>query len=330
MAGLDPDANPGAIAVDFLPHLIPMTRGILSTNHVRPTRPVSQAELDALYEAAYADEPFVRVVTTPPATKHTTGSNSRPGPRPGRRAHRPDHRDRRRGQPREGRRRPGGPVVQHRPRPARDGRARAASAGARRWPILRRLGDPTALPRVERRGGDCPPGFRAGGLDRRDQGLGSTGPRPRRRDRTAPAAAAAVFTPNAFAAAPVRLSRANLAATSGEPTRRLRVRRARSSRRAAARTPRPGPTVTADQARIGALRLPTRSASRQPRVLHLSTGIIGTRLPLDKVAAWHPGAHGAAHRCRRIARCGRGGAAHDRLGGQGRHRRSLVLPGGRR
>jgi len=31
-----------------------------------------------------------------------------------------------------------------------------------------------------------------------------------------PAAAAAVFTPNAFAAAPVRLSRANLAATSGD------------------------------------------------------------------------------------------------------------------
>ena len=32
-----------------------------------------------------------------------------------------------------------------------------------------------------------------------------------------PAAAAAVFTPNAFAAAPVRLSRAHLAATSGDP-----------------------------------------------------------------------------------------------------------------
>ena len=73
--GLEPDANPGAIAVDFLPHLIPMVRGILSTNHVRPTRSVSQAQVDALYEASYAREPFVRVVTTPPATKHTTGSN---------------------------------------------------------------------------------------------------------------------------------------------------------------------------------------------------------------------------------------------------------------
>jgi len=73
--GLDPGANPGAIVVDFLPHLIPMTRGILSTCHVRPTRPVTQGELDALYADAYAGEPFVRVVTTPPSTKHTTGSN---------------------------------------------------------------------------------------------------------------------------------------------------------------------------------------------------------------------------------------------------------------
>ncbi len=73
--GLEPDANPGAIAVDFLPHLIPMVRGILSTNHVRPTREVAQAQVDALYAGAYDAEPFVRVVTTPPATKHTTGSN---------------------------------------------------------------------------------------------------------------------------------------------------------------------------------------------------------------------------------------------------------------
>ncbi len=73
--GLDPGANPGTVAVDFLPHLIPMTRGILSACHVRPTRPVTQGELDELYAAAYADEPFVSVVAAPPATKHVTGSN---------------------------------------------------------------------------------------------------------------------------------------------------------------------------------------------------------------------------------------------------------------
>jgi N-acetyl-gamma-glutamyl-phosphate reductase len=63
------------LAVDFLPHLIPMTRGILSTCHVRPARPTSQAEIDELYAAAYADEPFVSVVAAPPATKHVSGSN---------------------------------------------------------------------------------------------------------------------------------------------------------------------------------------------------------------------------------------------------------------
>jgi N-acetyl-gamma-glutamyl-phosphate reductase len=73
--GLDPGANPGAIVVDFLPHLVPMNRGILSTSHVRPTRQITQAELDALYVTAYAEEPFVRIVAAPPATRHTTGSN---------------------------------------------------------------------------------------------------------------------------------------------------------------------------------------------------------------------------------------------------------------
>jgi N-acetyl-gamma-glutamyl-phosphate reductase len=69
------DPNPGVRAVDFLPHLIPMTRGILSACHVRTTRPVTADELAALYADAYAGEPFVRVVDAPPATKHVLGSN---------------------------------------------------------------------------------------------------------------------------------------------------------------------------------------------------------------------------------------------------------------
>lgn len=68
-------ANPGVAQVDFLPHLIPMTRGILTSCHVRTTRPVSQSELDALYAEAYRDEPFVKVMADPPATKHVLGSN---------------------------------------------------------------------------------------------------------------------------------------------------------------------------------------------------------------------------------------------------------------
>jgi N-acetyl-gamma-glutamyl-phosphate reductase len=84
LAGLEPapggsggaaGANPGTRAVDFLPHLVPMTRGILSACHVRPTRTVAQRELDDLYADAYAGEAFVHVVTQPPATKHVLGSN---------------------------------------------------------------------------------------------------------------------------------------------------------------------------------------------------------------------------------------------------------------
>jgi N-acetyl-gamma-glutamyl-phosphate reductase len=70
------DANPGVRGIDFLPHLVPMTRGILSACHVRPSRPVTQSELDALYADAYARTPFVHVVAQPPATKHVLGSNT--------------------------------------------------------------------------------------------------------------------------------------------------------------------------------------------------------------------------------------------------------------
>jgi N-acetyl-gamma-glutamyl-phosphate reductase len=70
-----PGANPGARGIDFLPHLVPMTRGILSACHVRPTRPVMQGELDDLYTEAYVDEAFVSVVAHAPATKHVLGSN---------------------------------------------------------------------------------------------------------------------------------------------------------------------------------------------------------------------------------------------------------------
>jgi len=62
-------------AVDFLPHLVPMTRGILASCHVRTTRPVVQVELDDLYAASYAGEPFIQVVADPPSTKHVLGSN---------------------------------------------------------------------------------------------------------------------------------------------------------------------------------------------------------------------------------------------------------------
>ena len=77
LAWLSPtaDANPGANGVDFLPNLVPMTRGILAACHVRPTRPLTSPELRELYDQAYRDEPFVEVSDTPVATGQTLGSN---------------------------------------------------------------------------------------------------------------------------------------------------------------------------------------------------------------------------------------------------------------
>lgn len=73
---LAPAGAPSAFeAIDFLPHLIPMTRGILAACHVRPTRPMTTAALRELYREAYAGEPFVEVVDTAPATGHVHGSN---------------------------------------------------------------------------------------------------------------------------------------------------------------------------------------------------------------------------------------------------------------
>ena len=222
--GLDPSANPGTVAVDFLPHLIPMTRGILSACHVRPTRPMSQAELDALYTATYADEPFVTVVATPPATKDVTGSNHVRIHVSLDRADRADPGHRRRGQPRQGRRGSGDPGLQSRPRPARDGRPRPAAARAMTTTSERPVpASSPDLPPVERRAA-IPPGFRAGGLA---AGIKASG-RPDLAvvvTTAGPAAAAAVFTPNTFAAAPVRLSKAHLAATSGRSARRVRLGR---------------------------------------------------------------------------------------------------------
>lgn len=46
----------------FTPHLVPMNRGIVSTICFRLARPVSAAELHALYRDSYGSEPFVRVL----------------------------------------------------------------------------------------------------------------------------------------------------------------------------------------------------------------------------------------------------------------------------
>ena len=67
--------NPQPFSITFVPHLVPMTRGILSTCYAPLTKKISNKELRKLYKDFYKGEPFVRVTESPPHTKHTCGSN---------------------------------------------------------------------------------------------------------------------------------------------------------------------------------------------------------------------------------------------------------------
>jgi len=60
-------------AVTFVPHLVPMTRGILATCYFDLKG--SPAELEDAYREFYADEPFTKVVDKTPATKIASHSN---------------------------------------------------------------------------------------------------------------------------------------------------------------------------------------------------------------------------------------------------------------
>lgn len=63
------------VAVTFVPHLVPMTRGILATCYARLNKDASQAEITQLYRDAYSNDPFVMVTDEPPRTKWTYSSN---------------------------------------------------------------------------------------------------------------------------------------------------------------------------------------------------------------------------------------------------------------
>ena len=69
------------LRITFIPHLIPMTRGILATCYADLKQDESgqvptTGQVRALYAEYYAGEPFVRVVDQPPHTKWTYGSNA--------------------------------------------------------------------------------------------------------------------------------------------------------------------------------------------------------------------------------------------------------------
>ena len=63
----------GEVRVTFVPHLVPMTRGILATCYFDLKG--SLAELQDAYREFYAGQPFTRVVDQPPTTKLASHSN---------------------------------------------------------------------------------------------------------------------------------------------------------------------------------------------------------------------------------------------------------------
>lgn len=66
-----------AMNVSFTPHLLPISRGILSTVYATTIGDIAQAEVEDLYRQFYDGEQFVRLCTdgTMPATQYVRGSN---------------------------------------------------------------------------------------------------------------------------------------------------------------------------------------------------------------------------------------------------------------
>ncbi|MFN2582219.1 MAG: N-acetyl-gamma-glutamyl-phosphate reductase, partial [Candidatus Dormibacteria bacterium] len=65
----------GDVHLTFVPHLIPMTRGILVTAYLRPRDAVSVDAIANSYRALSEENPFVLYTDSPPATKMVTGTN---------------------------------------------------------------------------------------------------------------------------------------------------------------------------------------------------------------------------------------------------------------
>ena len=275
-----PDANPGVVTVDFLPHLIPMTRGILSAgprtadpprDHRRAARAVPRRvprravrgghRQRAGHQARDRQQPRARVRDAGRADRTHPGH-------------------RRRGQPGQGCRGTGDPGVQRGLRPARDGRAGAATARSLTV-VSTPPGRPARIPRPT-----CP---------RSRTPLGSPGasvpaPRPRvsrspagRTCRScswtaAPVRVAATFTPNRFASAPVLLSRAHLATVDPGGAGRYATTAALLSVSGCANAA-TGAAGMADQRRLADV-LGAAIGVPATHTIAVATGMIGPRYPM--------------------------------------------------
>jgi N-acetyl-gamma-glutamyl-phosphate reductase len=69
------------LSITFVPHLVPMTRGILSSCYAtlkddkQSGGAKAKEELYLLYQEFYQNAPFIRITSQPPQTKHAWGNN---------------------------------------------------------------------------------------------------------------------------------------------------------------------------------------------------------------------------------------------------------------
>ena len=65
------------ITIQFTPHLVPLNRGIITTIYVDLTEKIDGGFINSIYEKAYGDEPFVRLLADElfPDTKNVAGTN---------------------------------------------------------------------------------------------------------------------------------------------------------------------------------------------------------------------------------------------------------------
>ena len=68
---------PEPVQISFTPHLLPISRGILSTIYAQLKPEFQQADITLLYERMYSQEPFIRLLPENnfPATQYVRGSN---------------------------------------------------------------------------------------------------------------------------------------------------------------------------------------------------------------------------------------------------------------
>jgi N-acetyl-gamma-glutamyl-phosphate reductase len=74
LKALNPSVSP---LITFVPHLVPMTRGILTTCYAKlaDSHRLTADSLNQLYREFYKHAPFVQITTQPPHTKHAWATN---------------------------------------------------------------------------------------------------------------------------------------------------------------------------------------------------------------------------------------------------------------